>query len=184
MSSVVATASVAPTNETAASETPQRELTYLEAIREAMTQKMQQDENVFLLGEDIGPYGGAFGVSRGMIEEFGPERILDTPISEAAIAGAATGAALMGMRPILEIMFMDFLTISMNQLVNQRPKSTLCLGARLVCPWSSAPQPGREPAAAAQHSQSLEAWFVNVPGSKWLFLPRRMMPRGYSLRRT
>ena len=83
-----------------------------------MVQEMRQDKEVFLIGEDIGTYGGAFGVSKGMLEEFGPERIRDTPISEAAIAGAATGAALMGMRPVMEVMFMDFLTISMNQLVN------------------------------------------------------------------
>ena len=84
-----------------------RELTYLEALREAMVQEMRLDKEVFLIGEDVGIYGGAFGVSKGMIEEFGPERVRDTPISEAAIAGAATGAALMGMRPIMEIMFMD-----------------------------------------------------------------------------
>jgi pyruvate dehydrogenase E1 component beta subunit len=95
-----------------------REITYLEALREAMTQEMRADKEVFLIGEDVGTYGGAFGVSKGMLEEFGHERVRDTPISEAAIAGAATGAALMGMRPIMEIMFMDFLTISMNQLVN------------------------------------------------------------------
>jgi pyruvate/2-oxoglutarate/acetoin dehydrogenase E1 component len=148
------------------SASPTRELTYLEAIREAMTQEMQRDEDVFLLGEDIGVYGGAFGVSRGMIEQFGPERILDTPISEAAIAGAATGAALMGMRPIMEIMFMDFLTISMNQLVNQAAKIHFMFGGKASVPLVIRTPAGSGTGAAAQHSQSLEAWFVNVPGFK------------------
>ena len=101
------------------SDNGKREITYLEAVREAMVQEMRQDEDVFLLGEDIGVYGGAFGVSKGMLEEFGPERVLETPISEAGIAGAATGAALMGMRPIMEIMFIDFITLSSPFLGDQ-----------------------------------------------------------------
>ena len=153
-------------NGASAEETLLREITYLEAVREAMVQKMQEDEDVFLLGEDIGTYGGAFGVSRGMIEEFGPERVLDTPISEAAIAGAATGAALMGMRPILEIMFMDFLTISMNQLVNQAAKIHFMFGGKASVPMVIRTPAGSGTGAAAQHSQSLEMWFVNVPGIK------------------
>jgi pyruvate/2-oxoglutarate/acetoin dehydrogenase E1 component len=154
------------TNSASIAESTQREISYLEAIREAMTQMMEQDENVFLLGEDIGAYGGAFGVSRGMIEQFGPERIRDTPISEAAIAGAATGAALMGMRPILEIMFMDFLTISMNQLVNQAAKIHFMFGGKASVPMVIRTPAGSGTGAAAQHSQSLEMWFVNVPGIK------------------
>ena len=110
------------------SDNGKREITYLEAVREAMVQEMRQDENVFLLGEDIGVYGGAFGVSKGMLEEFGPQRVLETPISEAGIAGAATGAALMGMRPIMEIMFMDFITLSLDQLVNQAAKMRFMFG--------------------------------------------------------
>jgi acetoin:2,6-dichlorophenolindophenol oxidoreductase subunit beta len=144
----------------------QREITYLEAVREAMTQEMRRDSEVFLLGEDVGTYGGAFGVSKGMLEEFGPERIRDTPISEAAIAGAATGAALMGMRPIMEIMFMDFLTISMNQLVNQAAKMRFMFGGKCSLPMVIRAPSGSGTGAAAQHSQSLEAWFVNVPGIK------------------
>jgi pyruvate dehydrogenase E1 component beta subunit len=112
-----------------------REITYLEALREAMTQEMRTDKEVFLIGEDVGTYGGAFGVSKGMLEEFGPERVRDTPISEAAIAGAATGAALMGMRPIMEVMFMDFLTISTNQLVNAPPRCALCSAANAASRW-------------------------------------------------
>jgi pyruvate/2-oxoglutarate/acetoin dehydrogenase E1 component len=146
--------------------TLERELTYLEAIREAMCQVMRQDEDVFLLGEDVGVYGGAFGVSRGMLEEFGPERVRDTPISEAGIAGAAIGAALMGMRPILEIMFMDFLTISMNQLVNQAAKIHFMFGGKACVPLVVRTPAGSGTGAAAQHSQSLEAWFINVPGIK------------------
>jgi pyruvate dehydrogenase E1 component beta subunit len=127
---------------------------------------MRQDPEVFILGEDIGVYGGAFGVTRGMLEEFGPERIRDTPISEAAIAGAATGAALMGMRPIMEIMFMDFLTISMNQLVNQAAKIRFMFGGKASIPMVVRAPAGSGTGAAAQHSQSLEAWFIHTPGIK------------------
>jgi len=145
---------------------PNREITYLEALREAMSQEMRRDKEVFLIGEDVGAYGGAFGVSKGMLEEFGPERIRETPISEAAIAGAATGAALMGMRPVMEIMFMDFLTISMNQLVNQAAKMRFMFGGKCSIPMVIRAPSGSGTGAAAQHSQSLEAWFVNVPGIK------------------
>jgi pyruvate dehydrogenase E1 component beta subunit len=143
-----------------------REITYLEAVREALVQEMRRDKEVFLLGEDIGAYGGAFGVSKGMLEEFGPERIRETPISEAGIAGTATGAALMGMRPVMEIMFMDFLTISMNQLVNQAAKMRFMFGGKCSIPMVIRAPSGSGTGAAAQHSQSLEAWFVNVPGIK------------------
>ena len=143
-----------------------REITYLEAVREAMVSEMRRDPEVFLIGEDVGTYGGAFGVSKGMLEEFGSERVRDTPISEAAIAGAATGAALMGMRPVMEIMFMDFLTISMNQLVNASAKMRFMFGGKCSIPMVIRAPAGSGTGAAAQHSQSLEAWFVNVPGIK------------------
>ena len=143
-----------------------RKLTYLEAVREALIQEMRRDPTVFILGEDVGVYGGAFGVTQGMLEEFGPERIRDTPISEAAIAGAATGAALMGMRPVMEIMFMDFLTISMNQLVNQAAKMRFMFGGKASIPLVCRAPAGSGTGAAAQHSQSLEAWFVHTPGIK------------------
>ena len=146
--------------------TEPREITYLEAVGEALSQEMRRDPEVFLLGEDVGVYGGAFGVSRGMLEEFGPERVRDTPISEAAIAGAATGAALMGMRPVMEIMFMDFFTISMNQLVNQAAKIHFMFGGKANVPMVARAPAGSGTGAAAQHSQSLEAWFINVPGIK------------------
>jgi len=143
-----------------------RELTYAEAIREAMTLAMERDERVFLFGEDVGVYGGAFGVSYGLIERFGPERVLDTPISEAGLAGVATGAALTGMRPILEIQFMDFITLAMEQLVLQAAKLRFMLGGKVTVPFVLRTPAGSGTGAAAQHSQSLENWFVHVPGIK------------------
>ncbi len=143
-----------------------REITYLEAVREAMVQEMRCDSNVFLMGEDIGVYGGAFGVSKGMLEEFGPERVRETPISEAGFAGVATGAALMGMRPIIEIMFLDFITLSMDALVNQAAKMRFMFGGSACLPLVCRAPAGSGTGAAAQHSQSLEAWFVHSPGIK------------------
>lgn len=143
-----------------------RELTYAEAIREAMTLAMERDERVFLFGEDVGVYGGAFGVSEGMLQRFGPERVRDTPISEAGLAGVATGAALTGMRPILEIQFMDFITLSMEQLVLQAAKLRFMLGGKVSVPFVLRTPGGAGTGAAAQHSESLENWFVHVPGLK------------------
>ena len=110
------------------------ELTYAKAICEAMSQKMREDPDVFLMGEDVGLYGGAFGVSVGMLQEFGPERIRDTPISEAVITGAAAGAAVTGMRPIAEIMFSDFMTIATDQIVNQAAKMRYMFGGKAKVP--------------------------------------------------
>lgn len=143
-----------------------REITYLEAVREAMSQEMRQNEDVFILGEDIGVYGGAFGVTRGMIEEFGPERVRNTPISEAAISGAAVGAALTGMRPILELQFSDFITIAMDQMVNQAAKTRYMFGGKGKVPMVLRTPSGSGTGAAAQHSQSLEAWMAHIPGLK------------------
>ncbi len=143
-----------------------RELTYAQAIREAMTLEMRRDEDVFLMGEDVGCYGGAFGVSAGMLEEFGEQRVKDTPISEAAIAGAAAGAAVTGMRPIAEIMFSDFLTIAMDQLINQAAKMRYMFGGMAKVPLVVRAPAGSGTGAAAQHSQSPEAWFCNAPGLK------------------
>ncbi|MGG3873451.1 alpha-ketoacid dehydrogenase subunit beta [Brevibacillus laterosporus] len=143
-----------------------REITYLEAVREAMTQEMRVNPDVFLMGEDIGVYGGAFGVSRGMIEEFGPERIRNTPISEAAIAGAAVGAAMTGMRPIMELQFSDFITIAMDQLVNQAAKNRYMFGGKGKVPMVVRTPSGSGTGAAAQHTQSLEAWMAHIPGLK------------------
>jgi len=143
-----------------------REITYLEAVREALWQEMERDERVFIIGEDVGVYGGAFGVTRGMVEHFGPERVIDTPISEYGIAGAITGAALVGMRPVGEIMFMDFTTFAMEQLVNQAAKMRFMFGGTIRVPFVLRTPAGSGTGAAAQHSQSLEAWFVHVPGLK------------------
>jgi len=143
-----------------------RKITFLEAVREAMTQEMECDERVFLIGEDVGKYGGAFQVSYGMLEKFGPERILDTPITELGIAGAATGAALIGMRPIAEIMFMDFTTLASEQLVNQAAKLRFMFGGKVTVPMVLRTPAGAGTGAASHHSQSLESWFVHIPGLK------------------
>ncbi len=115
-------------------EAPLRELSYAQAIREALRQAMRANSHVILFGEDVGVYGGAFGVSDGLLEEFGPERIIDTPISEAAIAGTAIGAAITGMRPVAEIQFMDFITLSMEQLVLQAAKINFMFGGKASVP--------------------------------------------------
>lgn len=143
-----------------------REITYAQAIKEAMCEEMRRDERVFLIGEDVGLYGGAFGVSVGMLEEFGEERVRDTPISEAAVIGAAVGAAVTGMRPVAEIMFSDFLTIGTDQLVNQAAKIIYMFGGKAKVPMVVRTPGGSGTGAAAQHSQSLEAWFCHIPGLK------------------
>ena len=143
-----------------------RELTYAEALREALRQSMTQDERVFLIGEDVGVYGGAFGVSAGLLAEFGEQRIIDTPISEAGIAGACVGAALTGMRPVGEIQFMDFITLTMEQLVLQAAKVRFMFGGKASVPMVLRTPGGSGTGAAAQHSESLENWFVHVPGLK------------------
>jgi len=143
-----------------------RELSYMEALREAMRQAMEKDDRVFLIGEDIGVYGGAFGVSAGLIDQFGPERIIDTPISEAGIAGACVGAAVTGMRPIGEIQFSDFVVIAMEQIVMQGAKMRFMFGGKATVPFVIRLPGGSGTGAAAQHSESLENWFVHVPGIK------------------
>jgi 2-oxoisovalerate dehydrogenase E1 component beta subunit len=140
------------------------QLTYLEAIRQGVWEEMERDASVFLLGEDIGPYGGAFKVTAGMVEKFGEERVIDTPISEAAIVGAAIGAALMGMRPVAEMQFMDFISCGFDQIVN--------MAAKIHYRWGAAvPIVIRGPSGAGVHggpfhSQSNEMWFAHVPGLK------------------
>lgn len=143
-----------------------REITYKEAIREAMNEEMRRDENIIFIGEDIGIYGGAFGVSVGMVEEFGEERVKDTPISEAGISGVGVGAALTGLRPIVELMFMDFSTIAMDAIANQAAKVRYMFGGKAKVPMVLRTPAGSGTGAAAQHSQSLEAWFCHVPGLK------------------
>lgn len=143
-----------------------REISYAEAVREAIGQAMEADDRVFMLGEDIGVYGGAFGVSGDLFERFGPERVRDTPISELGIVGAAVGAALAGMRPIVEIQFSDFTNQAMDQIVNQAAKIHFMLGGAAEVPMVLRAPLGSGTGAAAQHSQSLEAWFAHVPGLK------------------
>lgn len=143
-----------------------RIITYAEAVREAIGQAMEADSSVFMLGEDIGVYGGAFGVSGDLYHRFGEERVRDTPISEMGIVGAAVGAALVGMRPIVEIQFSDFTAHAMDQIVNQAAKIHFMLGGELSVPMVLRAPSGSGTGAAAQHSQSLEAWFAHVPGLK------------------
>jgi len=144
----------------------ERTLTYAEAVREALAQAMSADERVFLLGEDVGVYGGAFGVSGDLVHQFGEERVRDTPISELGIVGAAVGAALAGMRPVVEIQFSDFTAQAMDQIVNQAAKIHFMLGGAATVPMVLRAPGGSGTGAAAQHSQSLEAWFAHVPGLK------------------
>jgi len=143
-----------------------RQLTYAEALREALRQAMQADPTVFLIGEDIGVYGGAFSVTAGLIDEFGAQRVIDTPISEATIAGACAGAALTGMHPVGEIQFMDFVTLSMEQLVLQAAKVRYMFGGKASVPMVLRMPAGSGTGAAAQHSESLENLLVHIPGLK------------------
>jgi pyruvate/2-oxoglutarate/acetoin dehydrogenase E1 component len=143
-----------------------REIEYREAIKEACIEEMDRDPKVFLLGEDIGVYGGAFRAYNGLLEKYGPERVVNTPISEQAILGGAVGAALTGYRPIAEIMFVDFCTLAMDQIVNQAAKINFMTGDALHVPMVLRTQGGSGTGIAAQHSQSLESWFYHIPGLK------------------
>lgn len=143
-----------------------RELTYSQAIQEALGIAMERDERVFLMGEDIGVYGGAFQVTGDLVQRFGEERVMDTPISELGGAGVAVGAALMGRRPVYEFQFSDFASLAMEQIVNQAAKMRFMLGGKASVPLVMRFPSGSGTGAAAQHSQSLEAWFAHVPGLK------------------
>jgi len=143
-----------------------RELSYAQAIQEALALAMAADERVFLMGEDIGVYGGAFQVTGDLVHRFGEERVRDTPISELGSAGVAVGAALAGMRPVLEFQFSDFAALAMEQIVNQAAKIRYMLGGAISVPMVMRLPTGSGTGAAAQHSQSLEAWFGHVPGLK------------------
>ncbi|MFU2205926.1 alpha-ketoacid dehydrogenase subunit beta [Streptococcus pluranimalium] len=137
-----------------------------EAVNLAMSEEMRKDENIFLIGEDVGVYGGDFGTSVGMLEEFGAKRVKDTPISEAAISGAAIGAAITGLRPIVDVTFMDFITIMMDAIVNNGAKNNYMFGGGLKTPVTFRVASGSGIGSAAQHSQSLEAWLTHIPGIK------------------
>jgi len=143
-----------------------RKIRYREALREALREEMQRDPRVFVIGEDIGRYGGAYAVTQGLLQEFGPKRIIDAPMSEAIIVGAALGAAIVGGRPVAEIMYIDFATLAMDQIVNQAAKLHCMFGGQLMAPLVIRTQQGTGRGAGPQHSQSLEAWFAHVPGLK------------------
>jgi pyruvate dehydrogenase E1 component beta subunit len=145
------------------------ELSYREAVRDALSTAMRKDDDVFIMGEDIAEMGGSMGVTQGMLDEFGPERVRNTPISEIAIAGAGIGAAMQGMRPVVEIMYEDFLTVSMEQIVNQAAKHRTMSGGQLKVPVTIRTQGGAGWSPGAQHAQQLEAWFVHVPGLKVVY---------------
>jgi pyruvate/2-oxoglutarate/acetoin dehydrogenase E1 component len=147
---------------------PAKEMSYQEAIREALREEMVRDERVFVMGEDIAKHGGAFGVTRTLFDQFGPERVRNTPISENTIVGAGTGAALAGMRPVMEIMFVDFSGLAMDQICTQAAKLRFMTGGQCKVPWVlRMPQGGGAgKSTAAQHSQSLEMWFAHIPGLK------------------
>ncbi len=139
-------------------------MTYREAVRLALREELRRDERVFVIGEDVGKFGGAMAVTRGLFDEFGPKRLVDTPISESAIIGAALGAALTGLVPVAEIMFIDFTGVCMDQIANQVAKVRYMLGGQVEVPLVIRTQGGAGKGYAAQHSQSLEAWFCHVPG--------------------
>ncbi|MFO7572593.1 MAG: alpha-ketoacid dehydrogenase subunit beta [Gaiellaceae bacterium] len=145
------------------------ELTYREAVRDALRQALSEDDRVFIMGEDIAEMGGSMAVTQGLLEEFGPTRVRNTPISEMAIVGSGIGAAIQGMRPIVEIMYEDFLTLSMEQLVNQAAKHRTMSGGQVTVPLTVRTQGGAGWSPGAQHAQQLEAWFVHVPGLKVVF---------------
>ena len=143
-----------------------KEITYRQALNEALFEEMKRDEKVFLMAEDIGPYGGAYGVTLGLLEKFGEERVRDTAISEAAIIGAGLGAAMTGMRPVVEIMYIDFIGICMGQINNQVAKIRYMFGGKTKVPLVIRTEGGTGRTLGAHHSQSLESWFIHIPGIK------------------
>jgi pyruvate dehydrogenase E1 component beta subunit len=145
------------------------ELSYCDAVRDALSTAMRADDDIFIMGEDIAEMGGSMGVTMGMLDEFGADRVRNTPISEIAIVGAGIGAAMQGMRPVVEVMYEDFLTVSMEQIVNQAAKHRYMSGGQLKVPLTIRTQGGAGWSPGAQHAQQVEAWFVHVPGLKVVF---------------
>src|SRR3954468_20027820 len=143
-----------------------REISYIEAIREALVEEMRRDPKVFILGEDVGPYGGAFGVTQGIAEEFGEDRCLDTPISESAIVGVAIGASQRGYRPVAEMQFADFISCGFDQIVNQAATLRFRYGGRATAPIVVRAPSGGNVGGGLYHSQNPEAWFIHRPGLK------------------
>ncbi len=143
-----------------------RQITYAQAVSEALAEEMRRDNDVIVLGEDVGILGGNFRTTQGLYKEFGPERVLDTPISESGIIGCAIGAAITGLRPVAELMFGDFVCVAMDQIVNQVAKMRYMSGGKLKLPLVIRTNIGAGRSSAAQHSQSLQAWFCHTPGLK------------------
>lgn len=161
----------------------QTQSTYREAIRQALLDAMQADPSVILIGEEVGLYGGAYGVTKGLIDLFGPDRVIDAPISEPAIVGAAVGAAMTGLRPVAELMYVDFIGMTMDQLANQAAKSRYMFGGQIGVPMVLRTQGGTGRSAAAQHSQSLEAWVMHTPGLR-LIMPATVNDAYHLLRQS
>jgi pyruvate/2-oxoglutarate/acetoin dehydrogenase E1 component len=143
-----------------------REITIREAIREALREEMRRDKNVFVLGENVAGAGGIFKVTEGLLDEFGPQRMIDTPIAEEGFVGMAVGAALTGMRPVVEVMFCDFITLAMDPIINQAAHVRYMTGGQATVPLVIRTTLGAGRSAAAQHSQSTHAWFCHIPGMK------------------
>ena len=140
------------------------EITYRDALRQALQDAMREDDTIIVIGEEVGLYGGAYGVTKDLIGEFGAERLVDTPISEASIVGAAIGAAMTGLRPVAELMYVDFLGLVMDQLANQAAKIRAMFGGQIGVPMVLRTQGGTGRSAGAQHSQSLEGWIMHTAG--------------------
>ncbi|MBA7496262.1 2-oxoisovalerate dehydrogenase subunit beta [subsurface metagenome] len=143
-----------------------REITYSQALNEAIKEEMRRDERIFMIGEDVALHGGTYGISKGLLQEFGERRVKDTPISETAIVGTGIGAAITGLRPIVEIMYIDFTTVCMDQIVNQLAQIHYMTGGMVKVPLVIRTQGGSGTGEAAHHTKSLEAWFVHIPGLK------------------
>src|ERR671918_463760 len=154
------------------------QLSYREAVRDALATAMREDDSVFIMGEDIAEMGGSMGVTQGMLDEFGAERVRNSPISEMALVGAGIGAAMQGMRPVVEVMYEDFLTLACEQIVNQAAKHRYMSGGQLKVPLTIRTQGGAGWSPGAQHAQQLEAWFVHVPGLKVVFASTPVDVRG------
>jgi len=158
-----------------------QKLAYRDALKQALIDSMREDPDIFVIGEEVGRYGGAYGVTKGMIEEFGPERLLDTPISEPGIVGTAVGAAMAGMRPVAELMYVDFIGMTMDQLCNQAAKIRYMFGGQIGVPMVLRTQGGTGRSAGAQHSQSLEAYVMHTPGLR-LVMPATVYDAYHLLR--
>lgn len=156
-------------------------LTYRDALRLALDEAMAADERIVVIGEEVGRYGGAYGVTRDLIKTYGPDRVIDTPISEPGIIGVAVGAAMTGLRPVAELMYIDFLGMSMDQLANQAAKIRYMFGGQIGVPMVLRTQGGTGRSAGAQHSQSLEAWIMHTPGLR-LAMPATVVDAYHLLR--